>query len=445
VNYQEAVNYILSFTNWEQAPAVAYEARKFDLRRMRSFLARLGDPQRGRRTVHIAGSKGKGSMAAMAASVLRAAGFKTGLYTSPHLHSFRERIVFDGEPIPEDDFARLTEEMVPHAATENESARFGTVTTFELLTTLAFLYFRDRGAEWQVLEVGLGGRLDATNVVDDKDVCIICPIELEHAAILGDTPAKIAAEKAAIIQKGNAAIMGVQPYSEAAAVIRQAAVKAGAEFVDVAAIYRWQLLEPDTAGQSFRLEGPNGVRELRLPLLGRHQLENAAAVVAAIEALQARDVAISEDALASGLAATHWPGRLEVVGREPWIVLDGAHTPEAALRLRQALEEYFTFQKAIFIVGFSNDKDLHSIASALKPIAWRAIATQSGHPRALAPEAVAEAFEEQGIAVNSVADVAEAVEAARAVAGPQDLICVLGSIFVAAEAREHLLGLTATV
>lgn len=446
MNYQQAVDYILSFTNWEQAPAIAYAARKFDLRRMRSFLERLGRPQDGRRTVHVAGSKGKGSIAAMVASVLRAAGYTTALYTSPHLHSFCERIALDGAPIAEADFARLTAALAPQVAAENEGGRFGQLTTFELLTALGFLYFQEQGAQWQVLEVGLGGRLDATNVVEEKDVCVVGPVGLEHTAILGDTPAQIAAEKAAIVRPGSVVVLGLQPHPEAAAVVRRVAREAGAEVVvDVAATYRWRRLGWDADGQSFRLAGPGGERELGIPLLGGHQLENAAAAVAAIDALRVRGVTIAEEALAQGLAATRWPGRLEVVQREPWVVLDGAHTPAAVERIGQALREYFAFRRAVLVVGASEDKDLRAMAALLRPLAWRVVTTCSHHPRAAPPQRVAAAFAAEGVPVRVADTVAEAVEAALALAEAPDLVCVLGSLFVTAEAREHLLGLTAAV
>jgi dihydrofolate synthase/folylpolyglutamate synthase len=296
-----------------------------------------------------------------------------------------------------------------------------------------------------VLEVGLGGRLDATNVVDDKDVCIVGPIEMEHAAILGDTPAKIAAEKAAIIRPGSAVVMGVQPYAEAAEVIREVAKGADARFTEVAKAYEWQLLEWDAKGQTFSLSGPGWTRELRIPLLGGHQIENTASAVAAVEALRARGAIITEEALAKGLAVTHWPGRLEVVRERPLVVLDGAHTQEAATRVRQSLGRYFTFERAIFVAGFSEDKDLTAIAAALQPVISQVITTRSRHPRAIDPSIASAAFQTLNIEVTVVEEVAQAMDKGVALAGPNDLVCVLGSIFVAAEAREHLLGLAATV
>jgi len=454
VDYRQAIEYILSFTDWEREPAQAFAAANFDLRRVRSLLARLGNPQRGRQTVHIAGSKGKGSVAAMIASILGAAltDRGTGLYTSPHLHTFCERIALDGQPIAEADFARLTESLAPLATAENGDGRFGQLTTFELLTALAFLYFRERDAQWQVLEVGLGGRLDATNVVDDKAVCVITPVSLEHAAILGDTVEKIATEKAAILRPGTAAVMAPQPYAGAAAVIRRRAVELESPLVDVAEAYSWQRLDWDLTGQRFRLEGPPGhQRRLWLPLLGGHQLENAATAVAAVDVLIDRGAAIPEQAIGDGLRRLRWPGRLEVLQERPLVVADGAHNGDSARRLRQALRDCFSFDRAIVVIGVSGDKTIAAIAQELAPIARQAIATRSQHPRAAQPEAVAAAFAALGVASETCPTVAAALERALASAGPfdfaqgrpGDLICVVGSLFVVAEARERLLGVAA--
>jgi dihydrofolate synthase/folylpolyglutamate synthase len=218
MDYRHALRFLLGLSDWERLPATgaalplvqAREAARFNLERVRSLLARLDNPHLGRATVHIAGTKGKGSVAAMIECVLRAAGVRTGLYTSPHLHRMTERIVVDGEAISPDDFGRLAEPLREAVEAENADGRHGQITTFEALTALAFLYFRERAVQWQVLEVGLGGRLDATNVVDDKAVCVITPISLEHTAVLGDTVGQIAAEKAAIVTPGATVVMGLQ-------------------------------------------------------------------------------------------------------------------------------------------------------------------------------------------------------------------------------------------
>jgi len=444
MNYRQAVDYVLSFADWERAPAQAFAAANFDLRRVQSLLARLGNPHLGRRTIHVAGSKGKGSVAAMIASVLQAAGHRTGLYTSPHLHDVRERIVVDGQPIGQDEFARLTEVLAPHVAAENEDGHFGQLTTFELLTALALLYFQDRDTRWQVLEVGMGGRLDATSVVDEKAVCVITPISLEHTTVLGDTVEKIATEKAAILRPETTVVMAPQPYPEAAAVIRGRAAELGAPLLDVGETYPVQRLGWELTGQSFRLAGPGCSRELWLPLLGTHQLENAATAVAAIDALREGGVAVSEESIGEGLSGLSWPGRLEVLGDKPLIVVDGAHNGHSARRLRQALRDYFAFDCAILVMGVSGDKTIGAMAEELAPLTHLLVATRSQHPRAAEPEAVAAAFAAQGVTSEICPTVATALDRAQALAGPDDLICVVGSLFVVAEAREQVLGLSVT-
>ena len=444
MDYSQAIEYVLSFTDWERAPAQAFAAANFDLRRVQSLLARLGNPHLGRQTIHIAGSKGKGSVAAMVASILQAAGYRSGLYTSPHLHNVRERIAVDGQPIGEDDFARLIEVLAPQVAAENEDGRFGQLTTFELLTALAFLYFQDRDARWQVLEVGMGGRLDATNVVDEKAVCVITPISLEHTIVLGDTVEKIAAEKAAILRPGTTVVMAPQPYPEAAAVIRARAAELGAPLLDVGETYSAQRLSWDLTGQSFRLAGPGCSWELRLPLLGAHQVENAATAVAAIDALRSGGVVVSEESIEEGLSQLSWPGRLEVLRDKPLIVVDGAHNGDSARRLRQALRDHFSFGRAILVMGVSGDKTIAAMAEELAPVTHLLIATRSQHPRAAEPEAVAAAFAARGVASETCPTVAAALDRARALAEPDDLICVVGSLFVVAEAREQVLGLSVT-
>jgi len=446
MNYRQAIDYLSGFTDWERTPAQAFAAVNFDLRRVHSLLARMGDPHRGRRTVHIAGSKGKGSIAAMVAAVLTAADMGgVGLYTSPHLHTFCERIAVDRQPIAQRDFARLTEAMAPAAAAENADGRFGQLTTFELLTTLAFLYFRERGAAWQVLEVGMGGRLDATSVVEEKDVAVIGPISLEHTAILGDTVEEIAAEKAAIIRPACRVVMAPQPFAQAAAVIRRRAAEVGAPLVDVSESYSWERRTWNVSGQGLRLDGPRGRREVWLPLLGAHQLENAAAALAVIDVLLEGGSKVPEPAIAAGLRQVRWPGRLEVLRERPLVVADGAHNGDSARRLRQALREYFQFRRLILVSGVSQDKTVDDMARELAPLAALVVATSSRHPRAGDPALVAAAYAAAGAATETTPSVAAALERALALAEPEDLVCVVGSLFVVAEAREHILELVVAV
>lgn len=439
MEYHESLAYLLGFADFERSGR--FSSRP-DVAPVRALLRHLGDPQQGRLTVHIAGSKGKGSTAAMAAAILRECGLRVGLYTSPHLHSFCERIRIDGEPISAESFGRQAAALQLAVAAVRREFPERELVTFDLLTAMGFLAFREAGASVQVIETGLGGRVDSTNAVERKEVCVITPVSLEHRQILGDTLAAIAAEKAGIIGDGAAVVMGLQDEA-AAAVIRRTAVERGARLVEVGEACRISRLNHSLQGQDFRLRTPSGEHDLHLPLLGRHQLENAATAALAVEALREQGVDVSASQIERGLAGVRWPARLEVLRERPLLVVDGAHNAESARRLREALAEEAPGRRAILVVGASRDKDVAGMAAELAPAAKCVIATSSRHPRALPAEAVAAGFAEQGVAVTVISTVAEAVDAALAGAEADDVICVAGSLFVAAEARAHVLGIEA--
>jgi len=433
VQYLEALRQLQRRDDWERTGAAA-DAARWDLRRMRSLLVRLRDPQLGRRTVHVAGSKGKGSVVSMAASVLQATGATTGRYTSPHLHRFVERIAVAGAPIAEEDFGRLLGELLPHIEAEDADGSYGRISTFEALTALGFTYFRERNAEWQVLEVGLGGRLDATNVLDEKDVCVITQIGLEHTAVLGGTVTQIAAEKAGIITPGTTVIMAPQ-REPAAEVVRRVCAERGARLVEVAQACALTRTRHDAQGQELTLRTPLRTYKLRLPLLGRHQLDNAAAAVLALEAAGIED----EAAIRDGLAAVRWPCRIEVLRRRPLVIADGAHDRDSARRLVQTLREDLGVSQAIVVVGCARDKDAGAFAEELSAVAVQAIATRSRNPRAMDARAVAEAFVARDVPVSIEEPAGAAIDAAIAQGAAAIVAC--GSLFVAAEVREHLLGI----
>lgn len=428
MNYDAAIEYLLSFADFERT---GHFQERPDVAPMISLLRRLGDPHLGRRTVHIAGSKGKGSVSAMVESILRASGRRTGLYTSPHLHDFTERIAIDGEAILRDTFARLVDEMRP--AIEAEQAQGNTsLVTFDLLTALGFLAFREGRVETQVVEVGLGGRVDQTNVFDSKDVAVITPLSYEHTAVLGDRIEQIASEKAAIIKSGCVAVLAPQPFAEAADVVRTFALEAGARLVDVAAEYRWSVGDHSSRGQTVQIEALDVAIEAHIPLLGAHQAENAATAVAASAAL-----GLSDAAIVRGLESVRWPGRVEVLSDEPLVIADGAHNADSARRLRETLVDYFGAKQVTFIIGAGGDKDVAGLVEELAPIAGRVIATRSKHPRAMEPARVADAFARAGVNVEEAKTVPEAIERALAASGGRGLICLAGSLFVAAEGREY--------
>ena len=434
MNYHEAINYILSFTDYEKLPASLYMAASFDLRRMAELLERLGNPHLASPAIHIAGTKGKGSTAAMIASALSAAGYRSGLYTSPHLHTFRERIAIDGEMIAEEEFSALVERLQPEIDEVNRHHNYGEITTFEILTALAFACFSGQRVDFQVLEVGLGGRLDATNVVTPR-LAVITSLSLDHAEVLGDSLAKIAREKAGIIKPGAVVVSAPQP-GEAAEVIREVCDRNGASLIEVGRDITWKKLTSNMAGQSFEVRGKKGSYQLAIPLIGGHQLENAAVAVAALEAL-----AIGAEDMARGLAQVRWPGRLEILRDKPLFLVDGAHNADSARRLREAIEEYLNFDRLILIAGASSDKDIAGMLGELAPISSLIVVTRSRHPRALAPALILDEMERQGVKGELAESVSSAAERALAVAGPDDLICATGSLFVAAEAREYIKGI----
>jgi dihydrofolate synthase/folylpolyglutamate synthase len=433
MNYAAALDFLLSRTDYERWPGFNYASR-FDLRRMDDLLQRLGNPHLSAKSVHVAGSKGKGSTSAMIAAGLREAGYKTGLYTSPHLVTLRERIQVDGKPILKKELESVISRMRPHVEAVDHDKTYGELSTFELLTAAAFMYFQQKQVDFQVLEVGLGGRLDATNVVT-PEVCVITSISLDHTEVLGDTLDKIAAEKAGIIKSGCTVVSSKQA-EEAAAVIRETCRSKEARLISVGSDVTWRKLDYNFSGQSLEVKGLNGSYRLTIPLLGAHQLENAASAATALEVL-----GVPQKSIEAGLAKTNWPGRLQVLRRRPLLVVDGAHNRDSASKLKEALKQYFTFDHLILIIGTSADKDAAGIIEELAPLAYRVIVTRSRHPRATKPEVLVGELVKSGVKAEVAEDVAGAITKALRKAGAKDLICATGSLFLVAEVIEYVKGL----
>jgi len=441
-HYQQALDYIYSFIDYEREPRPR-DAVYYDLRRMDELLARLGNPHLKTRTVHIAGSKGKGSVAAMIASALTVSGYSTGLFTSPHLHTFNERIRVYNKLISNKELVALVKKLRPEVEVVNEKAAYGELTTFELITALGFAYFKLKGVDFQVIEVGLGGRLDATNLVQ-PEVCIITSISFDHTEVLGNTLAEIATEKAGII-KPNSIVVSSPHVDEVDRIIEETCLNCKAELVRVGSDVIWQSLGFDYSRQSLRVKGRLGSYELSIPLLGQHQLENAATAVAALEVLAEKGFHISTNSITNGLAQVSWPGRLQILSRRPLLVVDGAHNPDSASKLKQSLEQYFDFDQAILIVGLSADKDIAGIVSELLPLFDKVIATHSIHPRAMPTASVVAELRRHGVEAPVTEDISAALSLALTLAGENDLICVTGSLFVVAGAIEQAEALCLTV
>jgi len=431
MEYSAAAAYLEGLTDYEISPAAAYNAANFDLRRVEILLREMGQPHRGRKTVHIAGTKGKGSTAAMISSILVSAGYRTGLFTSPHLYTWQERIAVNGRPVTKRDFAHLAGAVQKHIEAISREARFGKITTFEALTAMVFLYFRDKGTAFQVLETGMGGRLDATNVVD-PDVCILTSISFDHTQVLGDTLAKIAAEKAGIIKPGCTVISAPQ-QPEALAVIAAQCRLSGCKLVLAGEDIKWKRLSGDLKGQTLSVRGRNDSYKLHIPLLGDHQLENACLAVAAAEALSQQGAGVTVDNIVRGLDSVKWPARLQVLRQSPLLIIDGAHNTYSMKAMLESIRNYFPYKKLHIIFGSSADKDIDGMAAVLAGFAGSVIVTSSGHPRAAAAEQLAHIFRQRGVPADIRPEPRQALSAALAACGDDDLVLAAGSLFLAAE------------
>ena len=439
MNYRQAEEYLNSFVNYEQIPGISYAQPGYSLRHVEELLNRMGNPQLAARTIHIAGTKGKGSVAAMIAQALSGSGYKTGLYTSPHLHNLRERISINGSLISEAEFAAAMAEVKPSIESMKQDTSFRQLTYFEALTALAFAYFQKKQVDFQVLEVGLGGRLDATNVVARPAVCIITSISLDHTQILGNSLEEIAREKAGIIKSGCWVVISPQP-EEAASVISDICREKAAKVVQVGKDITWHKISGDLRQQSLIIKGRTSKYQVSIPLLGDFQLENAATAVAALEILVSEGFAVSAADIAQGLAQVKWPGRFQILQQHPTVLVDGAHNVASMKRLVNNIKVYFAHKRILLVFGTSCDKDIPGIINELVPLSPRVIVTQAAHSRAAPLSTLVAEFTKRGIEPETAGTVPEAISRALSLAGRTDVICVTGSLFVVAEALDYFSG-----
>ena len=438
MNYSQAEEYLNSFTNYEQIPGISYVQPGYSLKHVEELLNRMGNPQLAARTIHIAGTKGKGSVSAMIAQVLSSSGYKTGLYTSPHFHTLRERISIDGSLISEAEFAAAMAEIKPFIESMRKDTAFRQLTYFEALTALAFAYFRKKQVDFQVLEVGLGGRLDATNVARPI-ICIITPISLDHTQILGNSLEEIAREKAGIIKPGCWVVLSPQP-EEAASVISDICREKKAKVVQAGKDITWHKIGGDLSPQSLVIEGRRNNYQVSIPLSGDFQLENAASAVAALEVLGSAGFGISTADIARGLAQVKWPGRFHILQEYPTVLVDGAHNVASIKRLVDNIKGYFAHKRIFLVFGTSCDKDIPGIINKLVPLSPQVIVTRTAHSRAAPLSTLVAEFSKQGIELETTETVTEAISRALSLADRTDLICVTGSLFVVAEALDYFSG-----
>ncbi len=422
MTYPDSVRFLYALGN--EIPAA-----KMGLERIGMLLEQLGNPHRVCDIVHVAGTNGKGSVCAMIESGLRAAGVRTGLFTSPHLIEPTERIRIGGEPVSAQEFAEAFERV--HAVAERMLAE-GFLechpTYFESVTAMAFVLFRKRDIETAVVEVGLGGRLDATNVVTPR-LCVITPVDYDHEALLGKGIASIAGEKAGILKRGVTAILAPQ-RPEAERVIRMRAQEVGARILAAA---EWTVADAELRadGSRLRVEGPCGLRiAVDCPLAGEHQVGNAVTAVAAL-----RELGIGPEAIREGIRRVNWPGRLERVAARPAVILDGAHNPGGARALASYIQRFWAGHKVWLIYGTMRDKAVSEITGILFPLADEVIVTAPSHPRAVRPEAIAELADHPRLRTASSLEAALSMSRA---AGPHDVIFITGTLFLVGEARALL-------
>ena len=433
-DYNQALEYLYSYVDFSLQKTITYSPARFKLERMQALVESLGNPQEFYPCIHVAGTKGKGSVAVLCASALRQAGYKVGLYTSPHLDDYAERIQINGEFIPHADLVDMVEQVKPYVAAIPE------LTTFEITTALAFMYFAQQEVSAAVIEVGLGGRLDATNVVV-PEVSVITSISYDHTYLLGDTLGEIAGEKAGIIKPGVHVVVSPQ-VEKARLVIEKVANERSAPLIQVGRDLMFESTSHSLENQtlsvwSLDVDGQTPV-PLTIPLLGAHQVVNAATAFAALRVFNQNGYKIRTGDIQVGFANAFWPGRFEIAQKSPPIILDCAHNRDSALKLRLTLEEYYPGRTAILIFGASEDKDIEGMLTELMPVVQELIVVKSFHPRAIDPTLLVEMAQSYRQPMQVIEQIPEALDRAIASAGERSLVLVTGSIFVVAEARKYL-------
>lgn len=416
MTYEEALSYIHS---------ICWKGSKLGLDRTRELLGKLDDPQKELKFIHIAGTNGKGSTAAMLSSILEEAGYRVGLYTSPFINRFNERMQVNHQPIPDEELAALTEYVRPHADAMADSP-----TEFELITALAMVWFARQKCDIVVLEVGMGGELDSTNIIDVPEAAVIAAMGMDHVKELGPTMADIARAKAGIIKEGGRVVSyGGNPEADEviAAVCR--ARKASLRQPDFSAIVPGDF---GLEGQTFSYKGWRG---LRIPLVGAYQMNNAAVVLETVEVLRQRGWSVSDEAVRQGLADTRWPARFEVLRRDPVFIVDGGHNPHGIRATAESLSRLFPGRKITFVTGVMADKDVEHILGLIVPLADQFFTVRPDNPRAMDAGELAARIEAMGAKATACASVRDGVDRAIQAEGPHGVACALGSLYMSGEVR----------
>ena len=419
MSYDETLDYIHHVT---------WRGSRLGLERTRELLSRIGNPERRLRFIHVAGTNGKGSTSAMLERILRCAGYKTGLYTSPFINRFNERMQVNGDPIADDELAKLTSFIRPHADALPDHP-----TEFELITAIAMEYFSRHHVDIVVLEVGMGGALDSTNVIDTPELAIITRMGLDHTRELGPTMRDIAVAKAGIIkQGGDVLIYGQNPEADAVFEETCAAQRATLHVTDHTRIHS---VSPALDALSFTFS-PYG--QLSCGLVGAYQAHNVALAITAVELLRGKGWSISDDALRLGLTSVRWPARFEILRRAPIFIADGGHNPQGVAAAVDSLQAHFPGKRITFLLGIMADKDIPHMLDLLTPLAKEFITVTPNNPRAISAEALAAMIGERGFAATACATIFEGVHTAIERAGEDGIVCTLGSLYMLGDVRAVL-------
>ena len=429
ITYSEALDYIYDLTKY---------GIKLGLKNINYLLYLLGEPHKKLKIIHVAGTNGKGSTCSSISSILQSAGYKVGLYTSPHLVDFTERFSINQKSISRKKVSELLERIKPCIKKVANTPSYNHPTFFEVITSMAFLYFFEEQVDFLVLEVGLGGRLDATNVCEPL-ISVITHIDYDHMDELGNSLKEIAREKGGII-KPEGIVISSNQYEEAYNEIKKIADDRNSLIYSVGREIIYQIVKSDIKGVIFDLKGIyHEYKNLHTPLLGRHQADNSAAAITAIEALKIRGVNITEKAIRAGLGKVNWTGRLEIIQNNPTLVLDGAHNPNGVKVVRDALKEIFSYHRLILVLAIFADKDYKKMIQIIVPNADLVIAAKTENPRAASPRIIAKEaaqyIDQNKIIVTE--NIPQAINCALSNSNEDDLICITGSLYTAGEAKRY--------
>jgi dihydrofolate synthase/folylpolyglutamate synthase len=452
VTYEDAISYIYSFVDYERLTSPSYKKKERSPALFKNFLRDIGSPEESFPVIHIAGTKGKGSVAIMVTYILKEAGFRVGTYTSPHLTDVRERIVLDGQPIGKREFLSLFLEILPQLEKRKKERTYRTV--FEILTAISFLYFKKREVDIGVIEVGLGGRLDATNVFE-RSTSVITNISFDHTKILGNRLIEIADDKSEIIKPDSLVVCSPQ-REKVTSVIREKALARNCRFL-YTGDYKYTIKEKNERGSIFDVRTEEKeYRDVKLSLPGSFQIENALTAIGVVEGLTHRgrggktgaQVLIDsniqrcedikkrrfEDAIYQGLASVRWRGRLEVLRHSPYLVVDGAHNVYSMEVLAKEIKDIFDYKRLILIFGVNRDKDIKGMLKAIVPLSDVIILTRTDFPRSADPLTMKDMVKQHSPVVSK--DIKEALEIAYRIATKCDLILITGSFYLVGEAIE---------